>query len=509
MRIRSFLIAAAFAAAAAAPGVAQLSAAKADWAKGPVQFLMTNEEKAMWQKLPSDDAAIAFIDLFWARRDPTPNTPQNEFRQEFEQRVKYADQTFKGGRQRGSLSDRGKILVLFGQPTHATKTSAKQPNAFEDETSTTPGVGMQQQEPTRMSWIYEGDEAQKLFGVPRAEFTFVDQFNNGDFRLTNARIDVNAAQQKVIAASIAQPNLTKAPTFTQQATATPQQPAAPAAPAAPADALKTQALRDAIAAEKGGSSALKKGSIVYAEFVSPSGEFYVPVGITVAKGEGVSADAYDTVFGQIDDANGAVVASFEQAAKPTAFKNGVFADRAVSLPSGKYTAIIGLAKGGVPAVIGARTLDVTSLAKDAPGTSKLIVSNDLVELPEAAPEKTGFAFGKMKVIPTAEFGRNDNLIFFVELHNPGIDPATNAPKLQSSLDFSGGKFKKPISRPLTEQPVAPLSGKPGPGQYAIIDSIPIGDIKDVAPGDYTLKMKIVDTVTKQSYTVEQSFKIIG
>jgi hypothetical protein len=171
--------------------------------------------------------------------------------------------------------------------------------------------------------------------------------------------------------------------------------------------------------------------------------------------------------------------------------------------------VVGVAKGGTPLVIGTKTFDVNALGKDTVGTSKLFVTNDLVELGEPAPEKTGFAFGKTEVIPTAEFGRNDNLIFFVEVHNPGIDPATNMPKLQASLDFSGGKFKHAISRPLTEQPVAPLSGKPGPGQYAVIDSIPLSEIKDIAPGDYTLKMKIVDTVTKQSYTVEQAFKITG
>src|SRR3954466_972181 len=117
MKIRNFLIASAFMAATAAPGVAQVSAAKAEWAKGPVQFLMTKDETAMWQKLPSDDAALAFIDLFWARRDPTPNTPQNEYREDFEAKVKYADQNFKGGRSRGALTDRGKIFILFGAPT--------------------------------------------------------------------------------------------------------------------------------------------------------------------------------------------------------------------------------------------------------------------------------------------------------------------------------------------------------------------------------------------------------
>jgi GWxTD domain-containing protein len=499
MRIRNFLLAAAFVAASAAPGVAQMSAANAAWPKGPEQFIMTNEEKAAWAKVSSDDAAAAFIKDFWARRDPA-------FHQEFDAKVKYADEHFKSGRQRGATTDRGKTMILFGAPTRVVKEGGqqRQGGAFDDTTTTAGGTGFHENETARQTWIYEGDASQKVFGIPRTEITFTDQFGNGDFRMSTARVDVAAMQQKVIAASLAH-----APAAAQQPPAAVPQPAAVPAPALPADALKTQALRDAIAAQKAGSSTLKKGGVVYAEFVAPSGDFYVPVGIIVPKGDGVSGEAYDTVFGQVEDASGAVVASFEQATKPTVYKNGVFADRALTLPTGKYTAVVGLAKAGTPVVIGSKAIDVNSVAKDATGTSRLIVTNDLVELGEPAPEKTGFAFGKTKVIPTAEFSKNDNLIFFVEVHNPGIDPVTNQPKLQASLDFSGGKFKKPISRPLTEQPVAPLSGKPGAGQYAVIDSIPLSEIKNVEPGDYTLKMKIVDTVTKQSYTIEQSFKITG
>src|SRR5256885_7513727 len=167
MRIRNLVIAAAIAAATAAPGVAQLSAAKAEWAKGPVQFLMTDEEKAMWQKLPSDDAALAFIDLFWARRDPTPNTPQNEFREAFEAKVKAADENLKGSRQRGALTDRGKILILFGPPTRIKKEGgAQQPRqgGFEESTQPSSGpTGFHENQNLKHTWIYDGDAAQKIF----------------------------------------------------------------------------------------------------------------------------------------------------------------------------------------------------------------------------------------------------------------------------------------------------------------------------------------------------------
>src|SRR5437899_6742519 len=93
MKFRTMIIAAA-ALVIAAAGFAQLSMAKADWARGPVQFLMTTDELSQWKAVKSDTEADQFIALFWARRDPTPGTPRNEFREDFETRVQYADQHF-------------------------------------------------------------------------------------------------------------------------------------------------------------------------------------------------------------------------------------------------------------------------------------------------------------------------------------------------------------------------------------------------------------------------------
>ena len=89
---------------------------------------------------------------------------------------------------------------------------------------------------------------------------------------------------------------------------------------------------------------------------------------------------------------------------------------------------------------------------------------------------------------------------------PSLVPGTYEVK----LELSGGKLKSPIPRPLTDVTALPLSGAPGPGQYAIIDSIQLEQIKSaLSPGDYLLKVKIVDTVSKQTYNLEQSFKITG
>ena len=54
-----------------------------EWGRGPAHFLMTKEEAAQWKTISSDEDAKAFIALFWARRDPTPATPLNEYQEQF------------------------------------------------------------------------------------------------------------------------------------------------------------------------------------------------------------------------------------------------------------------------------------------------------------------------------------------------------------------------------------------------------------------------------------------
>src|SRR5258708_35205476 len=94
-------------AALSVTALAAVSPAKRSWADGPVQYLMTKEEMAAWRALDNDAAADDFIALFWARRDPTPRTPRNEFREDFEAKVKSAASRFPPGTRRGPMCDRG------------------------------------------------------------------------------------------------------------------------------------------------------------------------------------------------------------------------------------------------------------------------------------------------------------------------------------------------------------------------------------------------------------------
>ena len=510
MKRRTLLIAAAATIAGAVSAFAQLSMAKADWAHGPVQYLMTKDELAQWNAIKTDADADKFIALFWARRDPTPNTAANEFKTEFENRAQYADQHFGNSRVKGSMTDRGKILILFGPPTRALRTGGRGTTA-----PTTPGAtlnaagaaaGSEAEDTSQAEqqlWSYEGAVAEKAFGAPKVELRFIDRMNNQEFRLETPRIDLASATTRMVMADITQAGLKEAPSYQQQ------QPAAvpqPAAPAAPMTSLKTPAFEAAVA----GAKPSNKAVLSYTEFVAPTGEYYIPLALFVPSSAGLGADAADTFFGVVQDATGKRVFAWEDPATLTASKNDFFVDRSLNLPAGKYTVTAGLAKAGAPVVVTTAPVELIGLTKESAGTSPLILSNNIYELQTAAPVKTAYAFGKLKIVPKGNevFTNKDELGYFVEIHNPSIDTATNLPKLQMKMDLIDSKGKTVAGAPLTDAQALPLSGGVGPGQYAIINSIPLGQLaKPLAPGDYTLKMKIIDTISKQSYNLEQKFTI--
>ena len=102
-----------------APAGAALSPALREWGKGPVQWIMTKDEQRAWSAVQSDREANDFIDLFWARRDPSPGTEYNEFKEEFEGRVRTADKVYAAEKKRGSLTDMGRVFVVLGPPKQA------------------------------------------------------------------------------------------------------------------------------------------------------------------------------------------------------------------------------------------------------------------------------------------------------------------------------------------------------------------------------------------------------
>jgi GWxTD domain-containing protein len=82
-----------------------------------VRLVMTDIERTIFRHLPDAAARREFIADFWAKRDPDPETEGNEFKEEFDRRVEYANTHFREGR-RGINTDRGRIYLYLGPPEH-------------------------------------------------------------------------------------------------------------------------------------------------------------------------------------------------------------------------------------------------------------------------------------------------------------------------------------------------------------------------------------------------------
>lgn len=85
------------------------------WLDEDVGYIITDEERAAFKRLSTDEEREQFIEQFWLRRDPTPDTQENEFREEHYRRIAYANERFASGIP-GWKTDRGRIYITFGPP---------------------------------------------------------------------------------------------------------------------------------------------------------------------------------------------------------------------------------------------------------------------------------------------------------------------------------------------------------------------------------------------------------
>lgn len=93
-----------------------LSPAYSQWMVGPIARMATPEELEAFAALRDDQAAEAFIEAFWERRDPAPARPDNPLRETFEERSAEADRRYTESTYSGRRTDRGTVYILFGEP---------------------------------------------------------------------------------------------------------------------------------------------------------------------------------------------------------------------------------------------------------------------------------------------------------------------------------------------------------------------------------------------------------
>lgn len=145
-----------------------------------MSYIILPVERKIFLEMPPEDRG-EFIRDFWARRDPDPSTPENEYRTIFYNRLAIADQAYRVGKP-GWKTDRGRIYILLGPPTNViTKSMGGNPQFRPKLMPEAPlEEGTVTEKPTEI-WIY--DQYTDWFTGP-LRLVFVDYYHTGDYQLT-------------------------------------------------------------------------------------------------------------------------------------------------------------------------------------------------------------------------------------------------------------------------------------------------------------------------------------
>ena len=133
------------------------------WLEKDAFYIITKIEKKEFLNLKTNEARENFINDFWLKRDPTPETEENEFREDYYERIAFANENFASGIQ-GWRTDRGFVYIAYGKPDRIEKTRGD----FEGLTDI-----------LVEKWLYKYLDSEGS----NIEFIFLDPTESNEFRL--------------------------------------------------------------------------------------------------------------------------------------------------------------------------------------------------------------------------------------------------------------------------------------------------------------------------------------
>src|SRR5437763_1676439 len=144
------------------------------WLNEDVSYIISDEDRTAFKRLQTDEEREQFIEQFWLRRDPTPDSIENEFKEEHYRRIAYTNENFASGIP-GWKTDRGRIYITYGPP---------------DEKETHPSGGTYERPPeegggTTSTFPFEQWRYRYIEGVGSdIIIEFVDPTMSGEYRMT-------------------------------------------------------------------------------------------------------------------------------------------------------------------------------------------------------------------------------------------------------------------------------------------------------------------------------------
>jgi GWxTD domain-containing protein len=467
-----------------------------------VRVFLLPEEATLLKSLKDEKDRVVFQQIFWARRDPSPGTPANEFEDNVRAVWKNADDLFSYPNQKGSETGCGQVLALLGRPEDmlgpgdALRTPRVNVLSKEGrDLPPPPGPGRQFD---NMAYLREGSEREPETWVYRDRPGLPYTFTGAELRVAfdeQCKYAEGAGflgedLRRAAAAFVTRPDITYSRGSDGHLAPLAAAAAASSGASAGAQALLAAPRNDfPLAAE---SKLLMRG---------PKGEAYV-AGLVRAAAGATGPPARLSLAAQASDAAGQTVASSarEMTARPEA-DGSLVASWGLSLKPGRYKVTVAAllaepSKGSVSTI----DVEVPDFGGGALVASPLVVYPDEPPAGGAANARDPYAamqLGPMRLHPRIGnvFAPQDALMVVATLYGAKADPASGQAGLRSR--FSILKDGRPVARGAEDVFTTPDA-------VASVGPIPLADY---TPGSYVVRLDLTDAVTKQTLRQEAAFEI--
>ncbi|MDP9268199.1 MAG: GWxTD domain-containing protein [Acidobacteriota bacterium] len=506
----------------------ELSKTYQKWLKEDVLYIITGEELAAFKQLSNDEERDQFIEQFWLRRDPTPDTIENEFKEEHYRRIAYANEHYASGKQ-GWRTDRGRIYIVFGAP---------------DEVDSHPSGGyyqrpMQEGGGSTSTFPFEIWRYRYLQDIGQEiEIEFVDPSMSGEYRMTMDRSEKDALLHTPNGGLTMYEEMGmtgKADRFTRGS--------AERLGRNPFEAVNDNSkffdrmntfykLQKAPAIKFKELDEIVSHKIRYnlmpfdvrTDFVRVTSDtVLVPVtvqvknkDITFAAKDGIQRGVIN-IFGRISTMTGRIVQTFEDTVQvdvpndllAKTQENSSLYWKAIPLRPGRYRLdVVVKDVNGDRLGTWNRGVTVPTYDEDRLAYSSLILADQMEKVPSKNIGSGNFVIGNTKVRPRldaadgkpATFKRAQRVNFWMQVYNLGIDPKTNKPEATVDYDVVNTATNKAVLH--TTEATAQM-GNIG-DQMTLEKTFSLDKLE---PGTYLITIKIDDKISKQTVSPTAKFSV--
>ena len=495
----------------------ELKKAYKDWLEKDVTYIITDEERKAFKKLATDDEREKFIEEFWRRRDPDPDTDENEFKEEYYERIAYANEHFASGIP-GWRSDRGRIWIMYGKPDER----ETHPSGGPYDRPSYEGGGMTTTYPFE-TWFYR-----YLPGVGSGiEIEFVDPTGSGEYRIARNPSEKDA-MLNIPGAGLTLSEELGLSSKADRVTAMGQYGMNNYQRAQDSPFARLQLLADLSRAPQikfnDLASAVNTGVIeenplnfdLRVDFFRQSDERVITAFTIQTENRDLSftdsgglQQARINIFGRITSVAGRRAGIFEDPVITTATTQELTEakerksayQKAVALVPGTYKVDV-IVRDVTSGATGVRHVGFTVPKYDVQklSTSTLVLASKLESLGDQ-PAVGQFVIGQTKVIPNVSgiYRRGQPLGVYLQIYNAGIDQTTLRPAVD--VEYVLMKDGKEIGKQAEN-----WQGMSDAGQRLTLARLI--DSQRLTPGDYELTIRIRDRVSGQALTPSAKFSIV-